>query len=132
MKKETRWVVQVKGESHGHQVVETHALAMRLTEEQIRLMYEIFDSSDLVLSAICGRKTRDCTIGIAPWTIVLIGIEYDSTYYNYIYDWVLYMVENHQKPDRGYPIRADLERILESLAAHMETLDGLRFEYQIR
>ena len=57
MKKiDTRWVIQVKEDDHGHQVVETHAIYMRLTEEQIALMYEIFGSSDKVYSAICGRK----------------------------------------------------------------------------
>lgn len=131
-KKNTRWVIQVKADDHGHQVVETHAIRMQLTEEQIRLMYEIFDTSDLVLSAICGRSLRDSTIGLAPFEIVLSGIEFNSTYYNYIYDWVHYMVEHHQPPDRGYPLRADMERILESLSAHMESFDGLRFEYRIR
>ena len=54
-KLDTRWVVRVKEDSHGHQVVGTHNLYMHLTEEQIALMYEIFGTSDKVLSAICGR-----------------------------------------------------------------------------
>ena len=131
-KKNTRWVIQVKEDDHGHQIVETHSIRMQMTEEQIRLMYEIFDTSDKVISAICGRSLRDSTIGLAPFEIVLSGIEFNSTYYNYIYDWVHNMVEHHQKPDRGYPLRADMERILESVAAHMEILCGLRFAYEIR
>ena len=46
-KKNTRWVLQVKGESHGHQVIEAYTLYMRLTQEQIELMAEMFDTSDL-------------------------------------------------------------------------------------
>ena len=54
----TRWVIQTKADDCGHQVVETNAIRMKLTEEQIELLYEIFDSSDKVLSAICGRKKQ--------------------------------------------------------------------------
>ena len=54
---DTRWVIQVKEDDHGHQVVETHVLYMQLRdEEQIALMNEIFGSSDKVYSFICGRK----------------------------------------------------------------------------
>lgn len=133
-KKNTRWIVQVKAEDHGHQVVETHSIRMQMTEEQIRLMYEIFDSSDLVISAICGRRKdlESSTVGIAPYEVVLIGIEFTSTYYNYIYDWIHHTVEYYQKPERGYPLRADMERVLECLSAHLESLDGLILEYIIR
>ena len=133
-KKNTRWIVQVKAEDHGHQVVETHSIRMQMTEEQIRLMYEIFDTSDLVISAICGRKKdlESSFIGIAPYEIVLIDIERNSTYYNYIYDWIHAMVEHHQKPERGYPLRSDMERVLECLSAHFESFTGHSLEYIIR
>lgn len=52
-----RWVIQTKEQDIGnHQVIETHTVYMHLTEEQIQLMYDIFNTSDKVHSAICGRK----------------------------------------------------------------------------
>ena len=108
---------------------------MRLTQEQIELMYEIFDTSDLVFSVDCEYKDfENSTIGIVPYEITLIGIEYNSTYYNYIYDWIHAMVEHYQKPERGYPLRVDMERILECLSAHFESSAGAGFvlEYTIR
>ena len=54
-----RLVIQVKEEDHGHQVIDTHAIRMDLTEEQIAVLSEVFATSDHVQSFIWGRKIEN-------------------------------------------------------------------------
>ena len=78
------------------------------------------------------RQFADSRIEFAPYEIKLIGIDMDSTYYDYIYDWVHHTLEYYQKPERGYPFRADMERVMECCSAHFESMVGHPIVYTIR
>ena len=53
---DVRLVLQVKEYCHGHQIVDTHPIYMQLTEKQIAVLSDVFDTSDKVQCHLWGRK----------------------------------------------------------------------------